>query len=243
MATVNVQNEKEFHNKIFESQQRTELQEYYSFTNYVYSFFYDSIKSSITSDSVVLEYGCGINTYINSLAAVTSHRYAFDISDFAIEQNRRLFPGTDYKVADAHNLDYPDNFFDVVFGASILHHLDLSLALKEIYRIVKPGGTIIFLEPMGHNYFINRFRNKTPEHRTPDEHPLLDTDIKNIKKYFSLNRTKYYCLFPLGVFALFRKSAPSWLYKIARSLDKFFFKLFPILRKYSWIIVVNGAKK
>jgi ubiquinone/menaquinone biosynthesis C-methylase UbiE len=242
MTEVNVQNEKEFHNKIFESQQRSQLENYYSFTAYVYSAFHQSVKDSIKENFYVLEYGCGMNTYINTLASITNHRFAFDISDFAIEHNQRLFPGTQYKVADAHNLDYPDDFFDIVFGASILHHLNLPVALKEIHRVVKPGGKIIFLEPLGHNYFINKFRNKTPEYRTPDEHPLLKKDIIEIKGSFSLRHTKYYCLFPLGVFVMLRKKAPSWMYLFAKKMDQLFFYLFPFLKKYAWIIIVNGEK-
>lgn len=161
MQDINVQNEKEFHNRIFENNQRQELEKYYSFTEYIYDHFHNSVKRSVTSSSYVLEYGCGMNTYINTLAANTRHRFAFDISDFAIEHNNKVFPETEYIVADAHQLSYPDHFFDVVFGTSILHHLNLEVALPEIARVLKPGGEIIFLEPLGHNYFINRFRQQT----------------------------------------------------------------------------------
>jgi ubiquinone/menaquinone biosynthesis C-methylase UbiE len=243
MKEIDVQNEKEFHNRIFETQQRQELEKYYSFTQYIYDNFHNSVTSSISKDSFVLEYGCGMNTYINTLAAATEHRFAFDISDFAIEHNNKVFPSTQYIVADAHKLSYADNYFDVVFGTSILHHLDLKIALPEIARVMKLGGEIIFLEPLGHNYFINKFRQKTPEQRTSDEHPLVMKDMQLIEKYFSLKETRYYCLMPLFVFAAFKEKAPKSFFNIAKKMDAFLFKIFPFFKRYSWIVVLKGKKK
>jgi SAM-dependent methyltransferase len=44
-------------------------------------------------------------------------------------------------------MDFPDESFDVVFGSSILHHLNLAPALGEIYRVLKIRGGIVFTEP------------------------------------------------------------------------------------------------
>jgi ubiquinone/menaquinone biosynthesis C-methylase UbiE len=45
---------------------------------------------------------------------------------------------------DAHKLDFPENTFDVIYGAGILHHLDYARALLEILRVLRPGGAMIF---------------------------------------------------------------------------------------------------
>jgi SAM-dependent methyltransferase len=78
---------------------------------------------------------------------------------------------------NAEALEFPDETFDIVFGHSILHHLDLEAARVGIYRVLKRGGKGIFLEPLGHNVFINIFRKITPHRRTPTEKPLLMEDI------------------------------------------------------------------
>jgi len=44
-------------------------------------------------------------------------------------------------------LSCQDAVFDSVVGSSILHHLEIEEALREIYRVLKPGGTIWFTEP------------------------------------------------------------------------------------------------
>jgi ubiquinone/menaquinone biosynthesis C-methylase UbiE len=50
-------------------------------------------------------------------------------------------------VADIDSLPYEDNTFDAVVGICVLHHLDVKTALKEIMRVLKKGGIIIFSEP------------------------------------------------------------------------------------------------
>ena len=44
-------------------------------------------------------------------------------------------------------MSYPDASFDSVVGSSVLHHLEIQPALREIHRVLKPSGTIFFTEP------------------------------------------------------------------------------------------------
>jgi ubiquinone/menaquinone biosynthesis C-methylase UbiE len=47
--------------------------------------------------------------------------------------------------ADAENLPFPDESFDLVLGHAILHHIpDLSRAFAEFERVLAPGGTLLF---------------------------------------------------------------------------------------------------
>ena len=56
-------------------------------------------------------------------------------------------PNVRYEIQNAYALSYPDAVFDSVVGSSVLHHLEIKEALREIYRVLKPGGTIYFTEP------------------------------------------------------------------------------------------------
>jgi len=55
------------------------------------------------------------------------------------------FSGMKYKYLDhPYRLDYPTDFFDVVTSNGVLEHVPNELeSLKEIYRILKPGGTFV----------------------------------------------------------------------------------------------------
>jgi ubiquinone/menaquinone biosynthesis C-methylase UbiE len=47
--------------------------------------------------------------------------------------------------ADAESLPFPDQTFDLVLGHAVLHHLpDVEAAFAEFYRVLRPGGRIVF---------------------------------------------------------------------------------------------------
>lgn len=55
-------------------------------------------------------------------------------------------------VADAEELPFEDQSFDLVFGHAVLHHIpDLARAISEFHRIMRPGGALFFAgEPSAH---------------------------------------------------------------------------------------------
>jgi len=60
-----------------------------------------------------------------------------------------LYPkDTTIEKVDATAISYPDNTFDLVIANHILEHIpDYRKALREIYRVLKPGGTAILQTP------------------------------------------------------------------------------------------------
>jgi ubiquinone/menaquinone biosynthesis C-methylase UbiE len=52
-----------------------------------------------------------------------------------------------FKEENAYNLTFPPASYDTVVGSSVLHHLDIEKSLSEIFRVLKPGGSMIFTEP------------------------------------------------------------------------------------------------
>jgi SAM-dependent methyltransferase len=49
------------------------------------------------------------------------------------------------RVADAETLPYDDDTFDLVCGHAVLHHIpDVEQALREVLRVLKPGGRFVF---------------------------------------------------------------------------------------------------
>ena len=51
----------------------------------------------------------------------------------------------DGRVADAETIPYEDASFDVVVGHAVLHHIpDVERALREVLRVLRPGGRFVF---------------------------------------------------------------------------------------------------
>ena len=82
------------------------------------------------------------------------------------------------------NTKLSSNYFDIIYGVGILHHLNLNKTVKEIERLLKKNGSLIFIEPLGTNPFINLYRKLTPNSRSKDEHPLTFNDIRYFKGLF-----------------------------------------------------------
>ncbi len=99
-------------------------------------------------ESNLLEIGCGTGLFTRKVYSTTQANItAIDISEDLLEIARDLLPQANFKQADAMHLEFKDDFFDGVYGSSVLHHLDMEKSLKEIYRVLKPQGRIVFAEP------------------------------------------------------------------------------------------------
>lgn len=97
----------------------------------------------------VLELGCGTGHFTRELACSGADIVAVDVSPELLAMAREGYPAPNvrYEVQNASALTYPNAVFDSVVGSSVLHHLEIKEALREIYRVLRVGGTIYFTEP------------------------------------------------------------------------------------------------
>jgi len=78
------------------------------------------------------------------------NEYALDISQERGNKFNLQLP--QYVAFDAHVIPFEDNTFDAVTVIEALHHfIDYDKVLKEIYRVLRPGGKFISLEPYALN--------------------------------------------------------------------------------------------
>lgn len=95
----------------------------------------------------VLDIGCGTGWSTENLARMGANVSAIDLTDTAIELTKRRFAlyglSADIQVGDAETIPYPDNTFDyVLVWGVIMHTPDTEGAIKEIHRVLKPGGRV-----------------------------------------------------------------------------------------------------
>jgi ubiquinone/menaquinone biosynthesis C-methylase UbiE len=97
----------------------------------------------------VLELGCGTGYFTRELVRSGADVVAIDVSPELLEIARANYSGRNvrYEIQNASALSYPDAEFDSVVGSSVLHHLEIEEALREIHRVLKVDGTIYFTEP------------------------------------------------------------------------------------------------
>ncbi|MEK9628306.1 MAG: class I SAM-dependent methyltransferase [Nitrospinota bacterium] len=146
---------------------------------------------------------------------------------------------------DAHDLQFEDESFDFVFGAAILHHLNMVTALDEIYRVLKPNGKILFVEPLDMNPMGKIVRSLTKKARTADEQPLRKCDIAEINKRFE-TRFFYeeFLSVPFGVLSgMIFKDGSNSLMRFAFSVDQFLDKNFEWIRYMFRHVLIDGTRK
>ena len=108
----------------------------------------------ITHDDKVLEIGCGTGIFTEKIYLATNARItAIDISPALLEQASIKLPDVKFLVENAMSLSFENDTFDVIYGSSVLHHLDMPTALSEFYRVLRPAtddgkpGKLVFAEP------------------------------------------------------------------------------------------------
>lgn len=234
--------EVEFHNRAYSEDLRHCTSKYYLSIQASIDFYRNYLAANSRGKDV-LEYGCGENSYAALLSQWGARLTAIDISDVAIDHCRahaaeKKLANARFEVMNAEELKFPDSSFDLICGVAILHHLEFHKAFSEIARVLRPGGTAIFREPLAHNPVINLYRRFTPRLRTPDEHPFYMRELKLLEQYFGQVDKTYFHLFSIAATPLLRFPGGRALLKLLSGLDGVLFRAVPPLRRYAWSVAL-----
>ena len=95
-----------------------------------------------------LEVGCGAGTDLLQFVRAGAQAWAVDMSSRSVALARgRLhtygFAADRVLVGDAENLPFPAGSFDLVYSWGVLHHSpDTPRTIREVHRVLRPGGEI-----------------------------------------------------------------------------------------------------
>jgi len=110
----------------------------------------------------VLEVGCGLGTDGARFARAGALYTGVDLTEAAVGLARRRFEleglAGEFRVADAESLDFADESFDLVYSHGVLHHTpDTARAVREIRRVLRPGGraVVMLYHRDSYNYRVN----------------------------------------------------------------------------------------
>ncbi|MFA5879715.1 MAG: methyltransferase domain-containing protein [Candidatus Margulisiibacteriota bacterium] len=162
---------KEFYNLLASCETNT-------ITPYIYKYF--------KKNNLILEAGCGMGQYVKFLENNGYKAIGIEINKKTVQICNSLEPNLNVLYGDVENLNFSDNYFDGILSLGVVEHFidGPNKPLKEMLRVLKPGGKAIITIPC-FNY------------------------LRIIKKYTGLAYLDYYLRFIYHSL----KNTPSWLYK------------------------------
>ncbi len=106
-------------------------------------FPYETCKTMLSGK--VLELGCGIGRGTEALISVSEHYTGLDKNETCISELSAKHPEHDFKIINLPDLSiFPDNTFDFAVTFQVIEHIkDDKTFLKEINRVLKPGGKLV----------------------------------------------------------------------------------------------------
>jgi len=141
---------------------------------------FEAILRAAADRGRVLDLGCGEGESSSKLHAMgAAHVLGVDVSETEIAKAREREIGgqLEFRAADASQ--GLDGMFDLIYGRSILHHLDYRPLLRRLYaENLAPGGTMAFMEPLGTNLLTRAFHAAVRSAHTPDERPLRKDELR-----------------------------------------------------------------
>ncbi len=112
-------------------------------------------KANLLQDAAVADVGTGTGFVLQGLVGKAGSLVGFDDSPEMLEIARQRFvdrPEVSFQQTDGHSLPVPSDTFDALFANMYLHHVpDPGKAIKEMVRVLRPGGRVIITDLDSHD--------------------------------------------------------------------------------------------
>lgn len=125
-------------------------------------FFSEAVRekalaiAGVRSGRLAADIGAGTGFITEGLIKKGLNVIAVDRSEEMLAEMRRKFAdpdGIEYHVGEAEDLPIPNETVDYVFANMYLHHVESPMeAIREMVRILKPGGMLVVTDLDEHNF-------------------------------------------------------------------------------------------
>ena len=159
----------------------------------------------------LVEIGCGPGI-VYKKAEFVSEYLCTDITFDFLKVAFRASPAGMFINCTAEVLPFSDSFTDCVLAMAVLHHLEednLRQALREIYRILKPGGSFLLLEDWSFSHGATGFEKMAREWRF--RNGSSENHLSARKWCYELSTAGFNCGEPVFVTRPFTTKAPHLL--------------------------------
>lgn len=142
----------------------------------------------------VLDLGCGQGRHTIFCAEQGYEAYGIDYVERAIEEakekaRKKHLTNAHFKVNDVLNLDFPENYFDIIIDWSTLDHIkytDWPIYLKNILKVLKINGFLILSEFSAKDTRINNETIRLYKHKNkPFSNSLYFENEHHYDHYFN----------------------------------------------------------
>lgn len=140
------------------------------------------LLSPLGGDERVLDAGCGAGAFAYAVAGRVGSVVGVDMDSALLAAAREHAPpNATFVEADVMDLPFGYGEFDIVGCVRVLHHVRRpEVAMQELSRVLRPGGTLLVVDQLGsvdpiRSLEIDRFeRERDPSH----QRLLPDTDVR-----------------------------------------------------------------
>jgi len=111
-------------------------------------FALEMLEARVPPGSTILDIGCGTGHLAGELMRRGYQAWGVDLSSAMVEYAREHYNPEQFRVGDIERIPFPDNTFDGVMCLGVMEYLEKDEpALREMWRVLKPGGRAVITTP------------------------------------------------------------------------------------------------
>lgn len=194
----------------------------------------------------LLDFGCGMGEESIYFAKLGARVTGIDISEVGVATLRRRAAANRVDLTALEMrvdpTDFADGSFDRVHGLGILHHVGIEAGLREVERLLRPGGVGVFLEPMGDSATVEAAKTWLMRHGrfladfdrvTDHEHNLTWDEVEA-----AVRRFPRATLMPYHLVTRLKRFFPYGALDLIHRIDMGMLAVAPRLRHYAGAVVI-----